>query len=952
MKQRLLSGLAVALTAAACAFMTTAQMPQVPQLPQDSALVTGVLDNGMTYYIRHNETPRGQADFYIAQKVGSILEEENQRGLAHFLEHMCFNGTKNFPDKQIITWLESVGVKFGQNLNAYTSVDETVYNISSVPVTRTSVQDSCLLILHDWANALTLAPEEIDAERGVIHEEWRSSNVGSMRILSNLLPIIYPDGNRYGHRLPIGLMSVVDSFPHQALIDYYHKWYRPDQQAIIVVGDIDPTYIENKIKETFSPIPMPENAAERVYYEVEDTPGTIYAIGADTEMQFPYAMMYFKSDDILVPEQLKNTQMFFLYHYMQRMISMMLNERLSNLNKEPDCLFAQAYISIGDFLLARTKGAVELNVVAKGNDLTGAFGEAYREILRADQSGFTVGELERARQEFLSQIDRLYQERESRETESYSNEYVRLFVEGTPAPGIAVEKQMYEQLAQMINVEMINQYFQSLINDDNRVLVAMCPQKPDFTVPTEDQFAELIDNIDNEDLEPYRDEVREDPLIPSLPAAGSVVSTRQLDEWGATEYTLSNGVKVVVKPTNFKANQILFKAVALGNAESTLDQAQAASIKFAPAALENYGLNDYSNSDLQKYLAGKQISIAFSFDDYTRNLEGSSTANDLPTLMELLYSYFTGLNVNEKDFASMQSTLSGILANQEADPTFKFLKFVKSIITEAPSQQSITSADVNAADRQTVLDIFHNMLANAADYTFYFVGDINTETFVPLMNQYIATLPADANNTTTTYTVNPAFEIKTGSGYHEAKTAMETPQSWVFIEFCGTMPYNAKNKTLASVAAQILSKRLLNKVREEMGATYSIGAIGNMARTNQVNTIFQIPFPMKPEFRDQTLPVIREIVNNATSDITAEELRPAIEFIVKTARENLEKNESWVSAMSATHINGVQTFLNAEETANSITIEDVQNFMRQLLEQNNYREIVLDPESLETETAE
>ncbi|MDE6136356.1 MAG: insulinase family protein, partial [Muribaculaceae bacterium] len=258
------------------AFAAKAQMPELPQLPVDSAVIVGKLDNGLTYYIRHNETPKGQADFYIAQKVGSVLEEENQRGLAHFLEHMCFNGTKNFPGNSLIDWLESVGVKFGYNLNAYTSVDETVYNISNVPTARESVQDSCLLILHDWANDLLLDTEEIDKERGVIHEEWRRSNVGQMRIIEELLPTIYPD-NRYGYRLPIGTMEVVDNFDPQALRDYYHKWYRPDQQGIIVVGDIDPVRIEAKIKELFSPIKMPENAAERVYFDVADNEGTIYA---------------------------------------------------------------------------------------------------------------------------------------------------------------------------------------------------------------------------------------------------------------------------------------------------------------------------------------------------------------------------------------------------------------------------------------------------------------------------------------------------------------------------------------------------------------------------------------------------------------------------------------------------------------------------------------------------
>lgn len=949
MKKSFLSVLAVSLVLLTGVFSAKAQ--ELPQLPQDPALITGKLDNGLTYYIRHNETPRGQADFYIAQKVGSILEDDNQRGLAHFLEHMCFNGTENFPEKGIINYLESVGVKFGYNLNAYTSIDETVYNISAVPTARQSVQDSCLLILHDWSAALTLAPEEIDAERGVIHEEWRQSNVGSMRILERLLPVVYPD-NKYGVRLPIGTMEVVDNFPYQALIDYYHKWYRPDQQAIIVVGDIDPVYIENKIKEIFSPIAMPENPAERYYVQVEDTPGTIYAIGADPEMKAPAVMMMFKSDDIKVPAEAMNTQMYYMITYMQRIISMMLNTRLDDYSKNPDCQYASANVSIGDFFLAKTKGALSLEVVAKGGDVVPAFGEAYTELIRADQSGFTVGEYERARAEFLSQIEKQYNERNHRETASYSREYVRLFTEGDPAPGIETEKQIFDMLGQVINVDMINSYFKNLVQDDNRVLLALLPEKEGYSIPTEDQLSELIEEIDEKDLEPFKDEVREDPLIPNLPAKGSVVSTSHLDEWDATEYTLSNGVKVVVKPTEFKANEIIFTANALGNGTATLDSSIAASVKSAPIGASVYGLNDYTNSDLRKYLAGKQLSCDFSMDTYTRSLEGQTTVADLPTFMEILYSMFTGFNINESEFAATQASMAGLLANQESDPQFVFLKQVKNVLFNNAFDQSLTSDDIRNADRQTIIDLYRNALKNAADYTFYFVGDIDTETLVPLMEQYIATLPADAATATTSFTGNPDFEITKGSGLSESKTAMQTPQTWVFIEFSGKMPYTAKNKALATITAQILSKRLLNKVREEMGAVYSIGAQGGMNRTDEINTIFQSGFPMKPELRGEVLSVIKDIVNSCTEDVTAEELRPAIEFMTKDASESLEKNEDWAAAMSAVSVNGVQTFTNAAQTVAGITVEDVQNYLKELLQQGNYREIVLDPEEITEAVAE
>ena len=419
MKKQILRGLVAIFVAVTAIGSARAQMPQqIPPLPADTAVVAGVLENGLSYFIRHNETPKGQADFYIAQKVGSALEEENQRGLAHFLEHMCFNGTDNFPGKGIINWCEANGIKFGYNLNAYTSIDETVYNISNVPVARAGVQDTCLLILHDWASALTLDPKEIDAERGVIHEEWRRSMSGQMRVLEQLLPVIYPD-NVYGKRLPIGIMEVVDNFPPQTLVDYYHKWYRPDNQAIIVVGDIDPAYIQKKIVEIFSPIKMPENPAERVYFEVEDTPGTIYAIGKDKEITSPSVDMMFKTDALWLPREYRNTQMYYPADYISKMIDIMLNNRLSEIANNPETEFASASVNVGSYFISDTKGALDLSVSPKDTDAVPAFTQAYRELLRAVRGGFTVGEYERAKAEFLSQIDKLYQSRNNRENDSY-----------------------------------------------------------------------------------------------------------------------------------------------------------------------------------------------------------------------------------------------------------------------------------------------------------------------------------------------------------------------------------------------------------------------------------------------------------------------------------------------------------------------------------------------------
>lgn len=917
-------------------------MPQVPQLPLDEQVRTGKLDNGLTYFIRHNENPKGQADFFIAQKVGSILEDDNQRGLAHFLEHMCFNGTTHFPGKMVIDWLESVGVKFGYNLNAYTGFDETVYNISQVPVARTSVQDSCLMILHDWSCDLTLDPDEVQAERGVIHEEWRRSNVGSMRIIEQLGPTLYP-GNRYGVRLPIGTMEVVDNFPVQALVDYYHKWYRPDNQAIIVVGDIDVDRIEAKIKEIFSPIKMPENAAERIYYTVEDTPGTIYAIGKDKEMNAGVVDFMFKSENF-IPREIRNTQYYYMTDYVLRLVSSMLNTRLADLAKKPEAEFAQARVSLDDYLFSPTKSAVELEVVAKGNDVMPGFRQAYRELLRAARHGFTIGEYERAKAEFLSRIEKQYESRNDRENTAFCREYAAVFTKGEPAPGIEVEKQMYDALAQMIPVDNLNQLLPQLLTPDNRVFLAMVPDNGVFVEPTEAQAAEAIAAVEAEEIEPYKDEVRTDPLIPALPAPGKVASQRELPEWGAVEYTLSNGVKVILKSTTFKNNEVIFRATAKGGT-SELDPALAPSIIFLPyASSRAQGLNAYSQTDVQKYLQGKQCGVDFTMSQYNRDVEGTSTTKDLPTLMELIYATFTGTNYPADDFAAAQGAYRGLIAGQENNPDYLFGKYLSEILFKAPAEQTISSAIIDKAEAEATTALVRNALANAADYTFIFTGSIDPAVFVPLMEQYIATLPADAAKAKTSFTTNPDFEPALGSATDVLTTKMETPQSWVFIGLFAKMPYTAKNAAMTDIAGQILSKRLLNKVREEMGATYSIGCMARMSRMMGENVMFQIPFPMKPEMKDEALQAIHDIVNAMTTTVTPEELSAIKEYMVKNNAEALEKNDEWADAMVGTLSNGVDTFLNEAETVNSITVDDLQNFMKAVIGQNNYRVIVLDPE--------
>ena len=921
------------------AFTGFAQKPD--ELPADPQVRHGVLPNGLNYYIRHNETPKGQADFFIAQKVGSVLENEDQRGLAHFLEHMCFNGTKNFPGNQLITWLESVGVKFGQNLNAYTGTDETVYNISSVPVARVGVQDSCLLILHDWADDLLLDGEEIDKERGVIHEEWRSSNVGRMRILEKILPTMYPD-SKYGHRLPIGTMEVVDNFPHQVLRDYYEAWYRPDQQGIIVVGDIDVDRIEGKIKELFGPIEMPADAKPRETEEVPDTEGTIYAIGADKEMQFPMFNIFFKNE--VMPREMRNTMIYMVSDYIFDMISSMLNNRYAELAKDPSTPYAVGMADYSNYLIANSEDALSLTGVAKGDDMIPAFKSVYRELLRALRGGFTITEYDRARSQYLSDLENAYNNREKRDNTAYAREIVRHFIDGTPMTGIEYEYNTMSLMANNVPVDAINQTLKQLITNDNRVVMAMLPEKEGVKVPTAEELAAAMAEVDAENIEAFVDEVKAEPLIPQLPGPGRIVSETPVEKWGATKLTLSNGVEVVVKPTKFKADEILFDAQALGGTSVLPDSYANTLILFPYAADGVMSLGDYTNKDIQKYLQGKQVSLDLSFGNYLRDVSGSTTPKDLKTAMEMLHMAFTNFNVVPSEFEGVQKQFEGVLKNQINTPEYIFQSRLLESLYENPRNRALSVEAINGATAEQFKDIVRKMTANAADYTFFFVGNIDMDTFRPLVEQYIATLPADAAAKTVKPEFLPGLLIKNGEKETVSSTKMQTPQTYAAVIEFGDIEYTPRTRALANVAGQILSKRFLDKVREEMGATYSIWASGSLDRIDDgQNFSIQSTFPMKPEMQQQVLDYIAQEFTNMESNVTPEELAKVVEFSVKSIEEAKEQNSGWLNGMAGEAQNGVDTFNGAADSYKALTPADVQDFMKAANAQGNYRVVLLEP---------
>ena len=909
-------------------------------VPVDTAVRIGKLPNGLTYYIRHNEYPKGQAEFYIAQKVGSIVENDNQRGLAHFLEHMCFNGTKTFKGNDMLTWCESNGIKFGANLNAYTAVDQTVYNISKVPTARVGIQDTCLIILRDWADGLLLDGDEIDSERKVIHEEWRMRMVGQMRILENLLPELYPN-SRYGYRLPIGTMDVVDNFPHQVLRDYYETWYRPDLQGVIVVGDIDVDRIEGKIKELFGGIKMPENAKQRQYYSVDDNKETIYAIGADKEQTASVMQIMLKHD--AYPDSLKQDVTYLAYKYVMNMTSSMINSRLSEMTKKTDCPFAYAFASDGDYLIAGTKGAITFTVVPKNDDIKSAYKAILTEIARVKQHGFLASEYLRARDEYLSSLEKAYNNRNQQDSGDLVGQYTNHFLKGEPVPGIEYEHLMMTMLAKNIPVEAINQNVVMLLGNENRAVLCMLPENEKVAVPAKAELQAIEKETVDAQVEAFVDNVKTEPLIAQLPAKGKVVKETLNERFGAKEWTLSNGIKVIAKKTDFKDDEIVLKAVALGGT-SKISEADADNLSFLPIAMSQCGLGSFSASDLEKYLAGKQVRLSGTPEYYARDIDGFATPKDLKTLMEMLYMSFVDINLNADEFEALRTQMISVLQNQVSNPQFVFQTRIRKALYKSAHEQMITIEGLQNAKRERVEQILKDCYSNAAEFTFIFSGNFDEAQLKEYCEQYLASLPTDTKKVTKKLEF-AGLNINPGSSTQTSTMKMQTPQTYASFIVSGNVPFTAKNAQIAQMVSQILSTRFIEQIREKEGATYSVSTKGRANFCSDFNVQFDTTFPMKPEKKDRVIEIVTGAFNDLKTNCGDEELTKVKEYFNKTFAEGLRMNSFWTQVMGAYTLSGVDMVENHQALVDGISKVDIQKFMQDFMKQGNFQIYVLDPEN-------
>ena len=922
------------------AFSANMMTAQEMTLPIDPAVRIGKLNNGLTYYIRHNNYPEQRANFYIAQRVGAMQEEDDQNGLAHFLEHMAFNGSEHFNGEghRIDDYLQSKGYN-----NAYTNYTETVYIISDVPTTDQGVVDSCMLILKDWSHGLLLTDEEIDKERGVIHEEWRLGRDANDRMRSRQMETLFP-GSKYAKRDVIGSMDVVDNFPYKVLRDYYDKWYRPDNQALVIVGDIDVDYIEAKIKDLFKNVPPPAaDAAQVVPFPIPDNDEPIVAIDKDVEQQFSVVQLYFKHD--IVEKEAKNSVDYLAAGYMKSMMGMMLNQRLQELAQDPNCPFLQAVAFDGKYMGANTKDAFTLIVVPKEGMTEAATQVGLTEVLRAAKYGFTATEYARAQENYQSSLERQYNERDKVHNSVYTTQCYRHFLDNEPLMSVEDNYQYMTAIAPQIPVEYINQLLTNLVRLDgkNMVVVNFNQEKDGAVYPTKEGMLNAVNAAETAEITPYVDNVKQEPLIAKLPKKGKIVNERNNETLGYKELELSNGARVLLKRTDFKQDEILMLARQRGGS-SLYGEQDWANCEMFDDVVESSGLGGFNNMELTKALAGKNVSVHQTLYTNYDYVTGNSNVKDLETLFQLVYLQFTDITKDEKNYNKLISTMDMVLKNKDLDPDNVFSDSLSYILNNYSwRSKPFTADDMKQVNYDRILEIAKERTANAANYTFMFVGSFDEAVIRPLIEQYIASLPAKKG--VKSNWVNVA-EHPVGQTIKHFTQKMETPKTTANINWYSTeIPYTLENGIKASLLGRILSRIYYDKIREDAGAAYSVGCFGrNSLEGDRPYTVITAYAPLKPEFTDMAVEVFNEEMIKACESIDPVKLEDFKTVLLKNHETQLKENSYWYNIIAGYADRGLDFHTGYEDIVKAQTPETIAAFARELMKAGNKVELVMSPE--------
>jgi zinc protease len=862
-------------------------------LPIDPAVRTGQLANGMRYYIRRNALPANRVSLRLAVNVGSIQEENDQRGLAHFLEHMAFNGSENFKPGELIKFLESIGAGFGPHVNAYTSFDETVYMLD-VATDKPGYVDRGMLALHDFAAGASLSAEEVEKERGVVIEEWRGRLGARSRITDKQLPVIFA-GSRYAERLPIGTPEILKSFPRQRLVDFYRKWYRPDQLAIIVVGDIDLNQALQLVEKRFGVIPRVTTPVPTVDRTVPPNREAQFSVATDPEAQGWTVSIAFKR-----PSEIDRTVGEYRRSLVQQLVSQMLNLRLREIARRPDAPFLAA--QAGGVGLGRAVELFELEATVQEGRLTSGLEALVLESRRMQKFGFSTEELERAKAATLAFYERAYKERNTSESEQYANEYVRAFLEQEPIPGIEFEYKIAATYVPTITINEVMEEARKLVHDENRVVLAVAPEKEGVKIASEQELRAGFAKAERGEVEAWTDALAGRELVEKPPAPGKVTARREIPEIGATVLTLSNGVEVWLKPTDFKSDQVLFSSYALGGSSlASPDDYREATL--ATSLLGMSGMGGLSPVDLSKLLAGKIAQASPSISDYTHGTSGSASPRDLETALQLNYLAFTAPNLTREGFELLKRRFIGVLENQAQNPRFVFGEKVELVNTsDHYSAKAPTPADIQALDLEAMSRFYKERFANAADFTFLFVGNFKVDEMVPLVEKWVATLPSQGKKVSTFRDMGVRFP--SAAVKEEVKKGRE-PASQTVMSFFADTSLDELEMHRARAAASLLGIRLRDILREELGGTYSVGVNYDSTLPVKGYGAMTVQFGSAPENVEKLADaVMKEVERLKKEGPTAEDVAKVKELERRDLEEAAKQNAYWLGSMQTVHMLG------------------------------------------------
>ena len=909
-----------------------AQIPLDAPLPVDPDVTVGELDNGLKYIIRQNSRPENRLVLRLVVNVGSVLEEESQLGLAHLVEHMAFNGTEHFEKQELVDYLESIGMEFGPSINAFTSFDETVYMLQ-VPTEDPEMITTAFQILEDWAHLLSFEPAEIDKERGVVIEEWRLGRGAAARIQDKQFPIMFSD-SRYAERLPIGDVEVLRTFPHEELTRFYETWYRPDLMAVVAVGDFDPSAIEELIQTHFNRLPVPASPLDRPYFGVPDHAETYYAIASDqeaTSSQVTVMAMQEPRDITTVGEYRQSL--------VESLVSRMMNNRLQELTQQADPPFVAAFTGQGRFV--RTKRVFQLAALIPEDGHESGLEALLTEAERAARHGFTTGELEREKLDLVRGLERTYTDRENQPSARFASEYISYFLQGDAIPGIEFEYRAGQALMQGITLDDVNEVARASLDQDNRVVLVNAIEKPGLATPSQADLEQVFATVTSSDVEPYVDTTLDEPLVPEEPEPGTIVGESSIDELSITVWTLSNGVTVWLKATDFKEDEIVMRATSPGGwSNSSLEDHQSATA--ASAVVQLGGAGAFSRIDLQKALAGKVVGVSPAIGQNTERMSGSASPQDLESMFQLVWLYFTEPREDTTAFQAFVAQNRAVLENRGASPMAAFTDTFNVTMAQGHARaRPISLAALDEIDLGRAVDFYEDRFADASDFTFVFVGAIDMDTMRPLVERYLGALPVVER---VDGPVDLDIDPPDGRIEKTVNGGIE-PVSQTRIAFTGPFGYTAPNRLGMRAMAQALELRLRERMREDLGGTYSVNVNGGYQQIPEERYTVTIRFGSDPQRAEELRAVVFEEIQKLQAEgPSQEDVDKVVEAERRSRETSFESNPYWaLQLMYSVESDSDPRFLIDTSLFDTVSIESIQEDSRRYLNEDRVVIVTLLP---------